>query len=142
MATPDIFPTCYHMDHRTIPIRTTCHFCRSPPYRDAADIPLTSTESITPTPPGLPEPSAPPPYTRLSHRPSIMIPNAAIVTYPPALGLVGSQIRRTAFPRQRNQLPPRIQPSASISVTADPPPPAAEIKIPLCSRCCHWPLAL
>jgi hypothetical protein len=37
MATPEIFPTCYHMDHRTIPIGATCRFCKSPPYRDAAE---------------------------------------------------------------------------------------------------------
>jgi hypothetical protein len=28
---PEIFPTCYHMVHRTIPIGATCRFCKSPP---------------------------------------------------------------------------------------------------------------
>ena len=60
-----------------------------------------------PTPPGLLDPPIPLPYTRLPHRPSIMIPNAVTTAYPP-FGLAGSQIRRIAFPRQRNQLPLRI----------------------------------
>jgi hypothetical protein len=141
MATPEIFPTCYHMDHRTIPIGATCRFCKSPPNRDTADTPLTSTETATPTPPGLPDQSAPPPYTRLPHRPSIMIPNTVIAAHPPTLGLAGSQIRRTAFPRQRDQLPSRIQSSISTPVTADPPPPPAEIKylFAVAIAIGHWP---
>jgi len=141
MATPEIFPTCYHMDHRTIPIGATCRFCKSPPYRDTADVPSTPAESVTPTPPGLPEPSAPPPYTRLPHRPSIMVPNAAAAAHPPALGLAGTQIRRTAFPRQRDLLPPRIQSSISNPITAHPPPPPAEIKylFGVAVAIGHWP---
>jgi len=57
-----------------------------------------------------------------------MVPNTAPAAYPPAFGLAGSQIRRTAFPRQRDQLPPRIQSSTPTPATADPPPPPAEIK--------------
>ena len=85
MATPEVFPTCYHMGHRTIPIAATCRFYKSLPYRDAADAPLTSVESVTPTPPGLPNPPAPPPYTRLPQRPAIMILNEATASHPPAL---------------------------------------------------------
>jgi hypothetical protein len=128
MVTPEIFPTCYHMDHRTIPIGVICRFCKSPPYRDTADVPLTPAESVTPTPPGQSDPPAPSQYTRLPHRPSIMVPNATTAAHPPAFGLAGRQIRRTAFPRQRDQLPPGIQPSTSTPITADPPPPLAEIK--------------
>jgi hypothetical protein len=144
MATPEIFPTCYHMDHRTIPIGVTCYFCKSPSYRDTADEPLTLAESVTPTPPGLSEPSAPPPHIRLPHRPSIMIPNAATASHPPTFGLAGRQIRRTAFPRQRDQFPPRIQSSTPTSVTAAPPPPPAEIKylFAVAIAIGHWPLAL
>jgi hypothetical protein len=57
-----------------------------------------------------------------------MIPNATPAAYPPAFGLAGSQIRFTAFPRQRNRMPPRIQSSTSTPVATDPPPPPAEIK--------------
>ena len=141
MATPEIFPTCYNMDHRTIPIGATCRFCKSPPYRDSADAPPTSAESVTPTPPGLSEPSAPPPHIRLPHRPSIMIPNAATASHPPTFGAAGSQIRRTAFPRRRDQLPPRIQSSVPTPVAADPPPPPAEIKylFSVAVAIGHWP---
>ena len=92
---------------------------------DALPIPA---ESVTPTPPGLPDPPVPLLSTRLLHRPSIMVPNAATTAYPPAFGLAGSQIRRTAFPRQRNQLPSRIQSSTLTPVTADRPPPLVETK--------------
>jgi hypothetical protein len=138
MATPEIFPTCYHMDHRTIPIGATCRFCKSPPYRDTADAPLIPAESVAPTPPGLSEPPAPPSHTRLPHRPSIMVPSAVTTAHPPAFGLAGSQIRRTAFPRQRDQLPPRIQSSTSIP---DTPPPSAEIKylFAVAIAIGHWP---
>jgi hypothetical protein len=115
------------MDHRTIHVGATCRFCKSPPYRDTTDTPL-PTESMTPTPPGLPNPPIPLLDTRLPHRPSIMVPNAVTTAYPPAFGLADSQIRRTAFPRQRNQLPPRIQSSTPIPIATDPPPPPAEIK--------------
>jgi hypothetical protein len=141
MATPEIFPTCYHMDHRTIPIGVTCRFCKSPPYRDSADAPPTSAESVTSTPPGLLESVAPPPYTRLPHRPSIMTPNTATVAYAPTFGVAGSQIRRTAFPRRRDQLPLRIQSSVLTPVAADPPPPPAEIKylFAVAVAIGHWP---
>jgi hypothetical protein len=128
MATPKIFPTCYYMDYRTIPIRATCRFCRSPPYRDAADTPLTPAESMTPTPPGLLDSPVPLLDTRLPYRPSIMVPNAVTTACPPAFGLAGSQIRRTAFPRQRNQMPPRIQSSTPTPISTNSPPPPAEIK--------------
>jgi hypothetical protein len=141
MATTEIFPTCYHMDHRTIPIGATCRFCKSPPYRDTADVPLTPTESVTPTPPDLPDPPAPPPYTRLPHPPSIMVPNAATAAQPPTFGLAGRQIRRTAFPRQRDQLSPRIQSSTPTPTTTDPPPPPAETKYLFAAAIAigHWP---
>jgi hypothetical protein len=128
MATPEIFPTCFHMDHRTIPIGAICRFFKSPPYRDATNTPPIPAESTTSTPPGLPDLPNPLLHTRLPHRPSIIVPNAVTIAYPPALGLAGGQIRRTTFPRQRGQLPPRIQSSILIPVTADPPPPPAEIK--------------
>jgi hypothetical protein len=57
-----------------------------------------------------------------------MVPNTVTITYSPTLGLAGSQIRRITFPRQRIQLPPKIQSSALTSVAADPPPPPTEIK--------------
>jgi len=141
MATPEIFPTCYHMDHRTIPVGATCRFCKSPPYRDSADAPLTSAESVTPTLPGLSEPSAPLPCTRLPHRPTVMIPNTVTAAPSPTLGVAGSQIRRTVFPRRRNQLPPRIQSSVLTPVAADPPPPPAEIKylFSVAVAIGHWP---
>jgi len=141
MATPEIFPTCYNMDHRTIPIGATCRFCKSPPYRDSADAPPTSAESVTPTPPGLSEPSAPPPYTRLPHRPSVIIPNTATAAHPPTFGVAGSQICRIAFPRRRDQLAPRIQSSVPTPVAADPPPPPAEIKylFAVAVAIGHWP---
>jgi len=130
MATSEVFPTCYHMDHRTIPIGATCRFCKSPPYRDAVDTPSTSTESVTPTPPDLSDPPVLPLSTRLPHRPSIMVSNTTTAAYPPppVLGLASSQIRRTTFPRQRDQLPPKIQSSIPIPAVADPPPPPTEIK--------------
>jgi hypothetical protein len=129
------------MDHRTIPIRATCRFYKSPPYRDTADVPLTPAESVTPTPPGLPDPPAPPPYTRLPHHPSIMVPNAATAAQPPAFRLAGRQIRRPAFPRQRDQLPPRIQSSTPTPATTDPPPPPAEItyRFAVAITIGHWP---
>jgi hypothetical protein len=105
IATPEIFPTYFHMDHRTIPIRATCRFYKSPPYQDATNTP--PLESATFTPLGLSDPLVPLLYTRLPHRPSIIVPNTVTTTYPPALGLAGSQIRYTTFPRQRIQLPPR-----------------------------------
>jgi hypothetical protein len=141
MATPEVFPTCYHMGHRTIPIGATCRFYKSLPYRDAADAPLTSVESVTSTPPALPNPPAPPPYTRLPHRPSIMIPNEATAAHPPAFGIVDSQIRRKAFPRQRDRLTPRIQSAIPTSVAANPPPPPAEIKYLLAVAMAIGPLA-
>jgi hypothetical protein len=141
MATPEIFPTCYHMDHRTIPVGATCRFCKSPPYRDTADAPPTPAESVMPTPSGLPDPPAPLPSARLPHRPSIMIPNAVTAARPPAFGLASSQTRRMPFPRQRGQLPPRIQSSTPIPVAADPPPPPAEIKylFAVAIAIGHWP---
>jgi hypothetical protein len=126
MATPEIFPTCYYMDHYTIPIGAICRFYKSPPYRDAADTPLTPAEFITLTPPGLSDPPVPLPDTRLPHHPSIMVPNAVATAYPSAFGLAGSQIRRIAFPRQQNQLPPKIQSSTPAFIVINPPP--AEIK--------------
>ena len=108
MATLEIFPTCYYMDHRTIPIGATCRFCKSPPYRDAVNAPSTSTESMTPASLSLSDPPASSSSTRLPHHPSIIVLNTAAASYPPALGLASSQTRRTAFPRQRNQLLLRI----------------------------------
>jgi hypothetical protein len=90
IATPKIFPTYYYIDYRTIPIRLTYYFYKSLPYRDAADISLAPTESVTPTLLGLLDPPAPPPYTRLPHRPFIMVPNTAIIAiaaYPPTFRL-------------------------------------------------------
>jgi hypothetical protein len=45
----------------------------SPPYRDTADIPSTFAESVTLIPPDLLNLPAPPPYTRLPHRPFIIV---------------------------------------------------------------------
>ena len=55
--------------------------------------------------------------------------------------LVQPQIRRTAFPRQRDQLPPRIQSSTSALVAANPPPPPTEIKylFAVAIAIGHWP---
>jgi hypothetical protein len=141
MATPEIFPTCYHMDHRTVPIGAICRFCKSPPYRDTADAPLISAESVASTPLDLSDPPAPSPHSRLPHRPSIMVPNANNAAHPPAFGLAGGRIRRTAFPRQRDQLPPRVQSSTPAPVAADPPPPPAEIKylFAVAIAIGHWP---
>jgi hypothetical protein len=96
---------------------------------------------MTPAPPDLLDPPVFPLYTRLSHRLSIIVPNTAIAFYPPAVGLAGSQICRTAFPRQRDQLPPRIQFSTLIPVTAEPPPPLAEIQylFAVAIAIGHWP---
>jgi hypothetical protein len=107
MATPKIFPTCYHMDHRTIPIGATCRFCNSPPYRDVADATPTPAVSATPISSALPDAPAP----RLPHHPSIMVPDTATAPHPPAFGLAGRKMHRTAFPRQRAQLPLRTQSS-------------------------------
>jgi hypothetical protein len=136
MATLEIFPTCYHMDHRTIPIGATCRFCKSPPYRGPDDAPLISAESVTPTP-GTVDPPAPTQSSRLPHRPSIMVPDTANATHPPTLGLAGSQARRTSFRRRRDQLPIRIQ----SSVGADAPPPPVEIKylFAVAIAIGHWP---
>jgi hypothetical protein len=99
MVTPKIFPIYYHIDHRIIFIEVTCHFYKSPPYRDTADTPLTSTEFMTFTSPGLLNQSAPPLYTRLPHRPFIIIPNTVTAAHSPVFGLADTQIRRIAFPR-------------------------------------------
>ena len=80
---------------------------------------------MTPTPPDLLDPPALSLSTRLPYRPFIMVSDTTTTAHPPVLGLAGSQIRHTIFPRQRNQSLPRIQ---STPISADPPPPPAEIK--------------
>lgn len=138
MASLEIFPTCYYMDHRTIPIGATCRFCKSPPYRDTVDASAIHTESVTPASTSLSDPPVSS-YTRLPHRPSIMVPDTTATSHPPALGLASSQIRRSIFPRQRNQLLPRIQSSTPTAV--DPPPSPAEIKYHFAVALAigHWP---
>jgi len=102
MATLEIFPTCYHMDHRTIPAGATCRFCKSPPYPGPNGAPSTPAETVTPAPLGLTDPPVPTQSSHLPHRPSVMVPDAAT---DPHSGLAGSQIRRTAF---RPKLPKRF----------------------------------
>jgi hypothetical protein len=63
ITTPKIFFIYYYIDYRTIPIRVTCRFYQSPPYRDAADIPLTPAESVIPTLLGLLDSPTPLLYT-------------------------------------------------------------------------------
>ena len=135
MATLEIFPTCYHMDHRTIPIGATCRFCKSPPYPGPNGAPSTPAETVTPAPLGLTDPPVSTQSSHLPHRPSIMLPDAATA---PHSGLAGTRIRRTAF---RPKLPRRIQSSTSILADADPPQPAAEIiyLFAVAIAIGHWP---
>ena len=92
---------------------------------------------MIPTPPDLSDPPALSLSTRLPHRPSIIISNTTTTTHPPVLELASSQIRRTIFPRQRNQLLLRIQ----SSIPTNPLPPPTEIKYHFAVALAigHWP---
>jgi hypothetical protein len=135
MATLEIFPTCYHMDHRTIPAGATCRFCKSPPYPGPNGAPSTPAETVTPAPLGLTDPPVSTQSSHLPHRPSVMVPDTATA---PHSGLAGTRIRRTAF---RPKLPRRIQSSTSILADADPSQPAAEIiyLFAVAIAIGHWP---
>jgi hypothetical protein len=136
MATLEIFPACYHMDHRTIPAGATCRFCNSPPYPGPKDAPLTPAETVTVAPPGLTDPPAPTQSNRLPHRPSIRVPDTATAPHPPDFGLAGGQIRRTAF---RPKLPKRTQSSTPILADADPPQPEIHYLFAVAVAIGHWP---
>ena len=62
-----------------------------------------------------------------------MVPNTATAPHTPAVGLAGTKIRRTAFPRQRAQLPVRTQSSTPTLVAAGPssPPPQRSTVYPV-----------
>jgi hypothetical protein len=102
MITPRIFSSYFYINYITVPKESIYFYYHFSPYVRPINNPLTPVASfllIILTLEPLDPPVPPLVYTRLSHRPSIIVLNSITISQLPAYRLTDNYIRRIAFSR-------------------------------------------